>query len=464
MRLNKLNLKFRCHFWWNIFGLMAFGVLFPQVNFALEDWNYRGEAYLRNHHNELRKHYLLASPSTTFDQKRTNAIVDLEIQGDWNERLYSNLRGEWVHTAKDTESQNNARLIEGALHYEIAPTVFLDFGKILEEWGTGYAFNPVNALLNPKKPSNPTGVREGVTMVKLEVLLETISITAVVAGVPNEENHQQAFSIPDHKHKRRLAFKMDHTWEDHDFSWVHIQGGLNGKQLQDHLQGSPLTPEPLQPLTGVAWSTVVGDALELHGEYAAQTGKSRAIPVQTAEAVMAGPVQLIPPISVYRRDQHNEDRLFSKVLIGGQYTFDNDFNLALEWYFDEQGYTHQEWEKIHDAIDDAQAPSVVSFSSNSPFEGFLSQTLLNLGLTALRQNYAFFRLYTDEFGDRYSSESIVLWSADDASFLFRENLTRAWGDHWNTSVDWTTFQGAAYSTFGLNPSRHQVDLKVAYLF
>ena len=158
---------------------------------------------------------------------------------------------------------------------------------------------------------------------------------------------------------------------------------------------------------------------------------------------------------------------FRQFYWGGQYTFENGFNLAGEWLYDEQGYTEKEWSRIREGIENAQLNQVANpaFSPKaSPFAGFLAQTLLYLQRTAFRQNYGFLRLFTDEFGARYESEFMALLNFDDSSFLFREKLSKSWGDHWKASLDWTTFQGTRFSEYALNPYRDQTSLEITYLF
>ncbi len=439
---------------------------------SLEAWDYRGELFLKSKQSGLRKHFLLETPQTKFTQKSLIEGADVEAHWEWTEQFQATLRGEGSHreirSGTELESKNHFRLIEGSITSEITPLFFIDIGKVLEKWGTGYAFNPVNALLNNKNPSDPTGVREGTTMLKLEVLWEEMTFTAILAGVADENNAEQAFMLPDSKRKRRLAFKWNHGLGNFDLSWVHVQGGLDGESLQDQLQGSTFESQIMEPLTGISWTTVFGEALEIHGEYVVQRGRDRRIPATTTAAIFNQEQSLIlPAISAYQQDQANKDRLFSNFLLGGQYTFENGGNLVWEWLHDEQGYTKKEWGRIKKAIENAQLDQASNpdlFPENNPFQGFLAQTLLYLRRTAFRQNYGFLRLLTPEFGARYESESITILNLDDSSFLFREKLSKSWGDHWKGSLDWTTFQGSRFSEYALNPSHDQTSLEITYFF
>ncbi len=429
--------------------------------------------------NTQRKNYWLRTPEIALSPWHASASMVGELHGEWHPRLRYNFRGEANFQETEGLFFHRFRLIEGAIHYELNPLVFLDIGKVLEEWeqamrsirstswGTGYAFNPVNVLLPPKNTSDLQGNRPGVTLLKLEILGERTTFSIILAGVADENTAEQAFVIPDSKNKRRVAFKWDHTIGDLDLSWIHAQGGIEGKSLQDYLRGSPLESQTLPALSGLAWTTVLGESLEIHGEYALQRGRGRPIalmatPPLTEESTLGNPSRFI-----YQYDNAGKDRLFSRFLLGAQFTFSNGFNLAGEWLYHEPGYTRQEWRRIRQGIQSAREArrgnSLIS-TKRDPFSGFLSQTRFLLKHAPFRQNYIFLRLFSDRFASDYESESVVLFNADDSGFLFHERLSLFRGAHWTLSLEWTTFQGPAFSEFALNPYRNQLDLSISYLF
>ena len=438
--------------------------------FAVPTWSldFHGEWWFEMQQNVQRKNYWLQTPGTTMPEWNAIASLLAEIQGEWHPRLHYNFRGEAIFQETEKQFNQQFRLIEGALHYEINPLVFLDVGKILKEWGTGYAFNPLSVLIPPENPSDRRGNRPGVTLLKLEMLLESMTLSAILAGVADENTAEQVFAIPDSKNKRRIAFKVDHTFADLDLSWIHVQGGIDQKSLEDHLQGSPLAPQLIPTLSGIAWNTVLGESLEIHGEIALQRGRGRPRPLLTRlPSFVEEEAGRNSPLYIYQYDYSEKNRLFSQFLIGGQFTFSNGFNLAGEWFYHEPGYTRQEWEHIRHGIQTVRKAgkenSLISVKRD-PYSGFLSQTQLHLNRSTLRQNYIFLRLFSDRIATHYESESILLFNLDDSSYLFRNRLDQFQGDDWTFSMEWSTFLGFALSEFGLNPYQNQVTLSVSYLF
>ena len=428
----------------------------------------RGEWRVEWYKNEPKTSDRLQTPGTTLSPWQVAGSLLGEIQGEWHPRLRYYFRGEATLRENGRQPAARFRLIEGALQFEITPLVFLDIGKVLETWGSGYAFNPVNVLLPPEDPAESHANQPGVTLLKLEILGERSTFSAILAGVGDEKTSGRVFVLPDSEKKRRIAFKWDHTIGDFDLSWIHVQGGIEGKSLRDSLEGSPLAPQTLPATSGLAWNTVLGESLEIHGEYALQRGRGHPVPAMSelprnAEVETGGN----SPFFVYRNDHSGKNRLFSRFLSGAQFTFSNGFNLAAEWLFHEPGYSRQEWRLIRQGIQTSyrsQKENSTRIVGSDPHSGFLSQTQLLLKRNPFRQNYIFLRLISNRLASNYESESIALFNLDDSSFLFREKLSQFRGDHWTLSLEWTTFQGPTFSEFGLNPYRNQLNLAISCLF
>ena len=444
---------------WLLFAISAHGMDFRDL---------RGEWRVEWQKNEQRTNDGLPTPGIARSPWHVVGSLLGEIQGEWHPRFRYYFRGEAILRESGRQSGGRFRLIEGALQYELTPLVFLDVGKVLEKWGTGYAFNPVNVLLPPEDPAEPHANHPGVTLLKLEILGERSTFSAILAGVDDEKTVEQAFVIPDSENKRRIAFKWDHTIGDFDLSWIHVQGGMEGHSLRDYLEGSPLAPQTLPATSGFAWNAVLGESLEIHGEYALQRGRGHPVPSMSelpgnAEVETGGN----SPFFVYRNDHSGKNRLFSRFLTGAQFTFENGFNLAAEWLFHEPGYSRQEWRLIRQGIQSSyrsQKEISTRIVGSDPHSGFLSQTQLLLKRNPFRQNYIFLRLISNRFASNYESESIALFNLDDSSFLFREKLSQFRGDQWTLSLEWTTFQGPTFSEFGLNPYRNQLNLAISCLF
>lgn len=433
----------------------------------------RGELAQESVHSELRANHPLNPDGGLFDFTSRQSLTSLDLEGDWygSEVLRFHGRGILQYLDSSKGIEKNTALVEGSVHYQSpSGSLFVDAGKILEEWGSGYSFNPVNVLLPSKNPDSPLKVREGVTMLKLELLFPESSLAAIVAGSEDGSSANQEFVLPDSKERRRFALKLDHPAGQVDLSWVHAQGGLNDVEVLNHMQGDPHEPALMHPVNGVSWTAVFGDALELHGELAQHRGRSRLIAekMQDAQTFPDGSVA-VPEMYVYAVDEKGLDSNYAKFLVGGQYTFPNDINLMLELYHDQNGYSEEEWRKIKSGIKSAKVNNAwkdprYSNTQGNPYAAFLQRTMLYLQQSGFRKNYGFIRLDSGEFADRFHSESLLLANLEDAGGVFRETLVAWRGDHWKLALGWTLFLGPELSEYGLSPVLNSAAVELSYFF
>ncbi len=436
-------------------------------------FEFRGEAAYESVHSEPRTDHPLNPNGVLFNVNSRESVNAFDLEGNWygSETMRLHGRGILQYQDSSTGIKHTTTLIEGSVQYEaMEGMLFVDAGKVLEEWGSGFSFNPVNVLLPPKDPASPHKGREGVTMLKLEMLFPEISVAVIVAGSEDGSSVNQDFVLPDTSRRRRLAFKFDHTAADVDLSWIHAQGGLNDDEVVKHLRGDPHEPALMNPVNGVSWTAVFGDALELHGELAVRRGRSRLVPekIMSAQTFPDGSVA-VPEMYGYTVDEKGKDRNFRKFLVGGQYTFPNDFNLMFELFHDENGYDEEEWRKIGKGIESAKVNDAwkdprFSNTQGNVFAAFLQQTMLHLQQTGFRGNYGFIRLDSGEFADRFQSESLLLVNLDDTSGVFRETLVARRGDHWKLALEWTLFMGPELSEYGLSPELLGAGVEVSYFF
>ena len=93
-------------------------------------------------------------------------------------------------------------LQEGYLSLEPSPSIALNAGKEVVQWGKGYAFNPVAFVSRTKDPDNPTEALEGYVVAKADLIksyegpLKTLAFTPVILPVVGSINDD--FGKPDH--------------------------------------------------------------------------------------------------------------------------------------------------------------------------------------------------------------------------------------------------------------------------
>ena len=164
---------------------------------------------------------------------RTN-VADTTLFAD--AKSSSNVWKLHVKLRADASDRAADRLTVGEAYVQVAPTSWLDItaGRVIEKWGTGYAWNPT-AFVSPRKnPSDPNDRRSayrGTDMLRADVLMRGTNVSLYTLGGGS------------------YAARVYRLVGGADIS-LHVRHDRDGTQQ------------------GVALARVFGDALELHGEIA----------------------------------------------------------------------------------------------------------------------------------------------------------------------------------------------------
>ena len=169
-----------------------------------------------------------ANPASPLLRGNTSAVADQTNSADavayiraWN--LHLKLRGE----ASD-QSTDSARVSEAFVQFAPRPWLTVAAGRIIEKWGTGYAWNPV-AFISPRKnPADPSDRRSSYTG------LDMVRADAFV--------------------------------RDTNISLYALEGGTYAARIYRLVRGTDISIHLTNHQHGVSLARVFGDALELHGE------------------------------------------------------------------------------------------------------------------------------------------------------------------------------------------------------
>jgi hypothetical protein len=193
-------------------------------------------------------------------------------------------------------------------------------GKKILKWGTGYAFNPTGVVEPQRSPSDPTdrlGQNDGRNLIALTAFLGKNSFTAVYVNDAWIENWNL------HKGPQEFALRAYTFVSGLDLSFVaHFKEG-------DRLD------------VGTNWSYVIGSDLELHGEVLAKRGTSNLY----HQIITTDDMQQVFSADPYLTLYEHSNRIFYKLVAGGQYTFESGPNVVLEYYHNAEGLKRTEWQR-----------------------------------------------------------------------------------------------------------------------
>lgn len=324
-----------------------------------------------------------------------------------------------------TKPEYEYRIRELSADISVTDEVNFLIGKKILKWGTGYAFNPTGVVEPQRSPSDPSdrlNQNDGRTLLSLTAYHERSSLTFVYL------NDAQVINSALHWGTNEYATRANTFLSGFDVSLVgHYKQG-------DRLE------------CGANFSYVIGEQLELHGECIAKMGSSfqyhRIITTDDEKQIFVSD----PYIPLY----DNSKQIFYKALIGGQYTFDNGVNLALEYYHNAEGLSSQEWKrwmnfvKFQNAIQ--KRTITVPQELVEPSRLNLLWSLGTLSPRGTMQDYLFARGFFS--AESWSFEMICFMNTNDMSTVIIPSVTWRVIEKCSLSVRYTAFLGRDGSEFG----------------
>jgi len=298
-------------------------------------------------------------------------------------------------------------------------------GRKILKWGPGYAFNPTGVVEPPRSPSDPSdrlGQNIGRTLVLINAFAGKSSLTLVYLNDAQIESG---------------AFH----WGTHDYALraYTFLSGLDLSGILHYRQGDRLE-------AGANWSYVIGDNLELHGEFLAKEGSSMLF----HQILWSDNADQIYSSNPYIERYSNSSEIFYKLLLGEQYTFENGLNIAVEYYRNTEGLSSSEWNqwmkfvKFQNGIQ--QGAVVVPPELVTPSRSNLLWALETLSPRGTLRDYLFGREYYSD--GRWSLEFIQLMNADDASIVLVPTVTYRISQYLSLYTRFTKFLGKSDSEYG----------------
>jgi hypothetical protein len=316
-------------------------------------------------------------------------------------------------------------LREFAFDYSLSDAVDITIGKKILKWGTGYAFNPTGVVEPQRSPSDPSdrlGQNEGSQLASVDFFVGRSSLTLVYV------NDSRIESWNWHSGTQQLALRA-HTFVS----------GLDLSLVGHFREGDRLE-------LGTNWSYVVGNNLELHGEFLGKQGSSSLY----HQIIATDDDQQIFSSYPYQAMYDHSSQIFYKFLLGGQFTFDNGINIAIEFYRNTEGLSTiqwQRWMKFVKFQSDIQRGLIpVSPELVGPSRNNLLWALSTLSPRGAMQDYLFGREYLGV--DRWGIELIQFVNADDLSAVIIPTASFKISDNLSTYGRLSVFTGNGESEFG----------------
>lgn len=314
---------------------------------------------------------------------------------------------------------------ELSFDYSVSGAWDITVGKKILKWGTGYAFNPTGVVEPQRSPSDPSdrlGENEGLDLVSVDYFTGSSSLTLVYA------NDSGMRSAKWHWGTQQVALRA--------YTFL---SGLDLSLVGHYREGDRLE-------LGANWSYVIGNSLEVHGEFLGKQGSSnlydRIIETDNSQQIFTS----YPYVAMY----DHSGRIFYKLLLGAQYTFADGINVAIEFYRNEEGLSSAQWNRWMNYVkfqNDIQrgiiqmSPDVVAASRYN-----LLWALYSLSPRGCMRDYLFGREYWGS--GPWGIELIQFVNAQDLSAVIVPTVSFRISENLSTYARLSLFTGSGDSEFG----------------
>ncbi len=327
---------------------------------------------------------------------------------------YEHLAGESLASFSDDEFST----VLNQLYYRSSSEPFsFVLGRKKVRWGVGYSYSPtdlITQLKNPEDPDDRLNRVEGADLLQVSYLNGSSQID--------------------------LVYFPEVDWDFNDSFIRKSRAGMRWYQFIDPFDLSfvGMIDDEGDWAAGLNTSVAVGNALELHAEYLYTSDNNRNYPDTGTD-----PEQFVYPYFPSTGDGVHD------VVLGGQYTFDNNVNLTLEYLYRSSGYSDNEFEAYsnHVAWLNDQYLQLVN---KGPAVSGLSEAAVNFRAPQ-RKHYLFTRLYHPEVVKFVSLEMYSYVGLQDGSGLFVIMPTYKGSDSFDLYVRLKKFWGDRDSEFGFVP-------------
>lgn len=283
---------------------------------------------------ELNINYLLNIGSNfKFTAKFVDEYSNVNSCGFLNER-----KSDWYF--------NNWYFNELFLSVGLSDTVFLNVGKEVMNFGSGFGWNPTNFLekyggyyRTGFAFDDPDNNPYGVSLVKLKYYGDSISTSFVWLPRINIDKKSKAindyFDYLSNPNETNLYFLQNSV----------IINGLNMTfllGLEEKLYNRP--DRGFYQKFGLSASKMIGNKFSLHAEVGLRNGAGKMYPVKKEDKYDIYELVEEKPITKYHGSS----------LIGARYFLSNDFEFLLEYYFTGKGYGKKEAQIIYEGLENSR--------------------------------------------------------------------------------------------------------------
>jgi hypothetical protein len=310
--------------------------------------------------------------------------------------------------------------------HQVLPQLQLLVGKKRLVWGSGLAFNPTD-LLNPAKdPTDPDLQRAGAYLVGVEVPLERFAFTLVASPAVLEQRHglpQSLLVYPgwdrrDTQAHYLVAARAYALLADADVNLMLLHSNRYGDGFESKTR------------LGASFSRYFLEDYELHLEALVGRGSARAYPVgECLVDARAAAGCALSERALFASRRLDERTLRPLVLVGSRYQFRDESLVSLEYLYQADGLTRDEFQSYVNAL--GLPRELREAGAGGPGASADPGAPARFHFEPLGRHYAFVSFQKPRIHDDFTLHLGLLGHLGDLSGLFTPSLSWA-GTEWMT--------------------------------
>lgn len=281
---------------------------------------------------------------------------------------------------------------------------FVNLGKRRINWGHAQGFNPVNVVVPPRDPANPSRETEGQPMLWVNKTIGTESLDAIAT-----RNYDRNY-VSD---QNRWGIKWGHSEATSDYALYYFDG-------EPYRDG-----RAYEQMLGASFSADVYPGVTAYMETARFGNNYRNYYDSTGAAT-------------------SKNGAYWQTVVGSTINLGGKRSVVVEYFNNGQGYSAAERLNYFQSAD-------LQLSNSLP-----SGIQRDYKVTGMNRDYLLLR-YQDEWHERYTGELNVLAAADH-SYSLRAQGNYAISDYYELRLVLLRNQGERDSEFGNNPASNALEL------
>jgi hypothetical protein len=353
----------------------------------------------------------------------------LQLEGSLEKgvaKLFIRTNSLLAHTYQGWSS--TTKIYDGYLSLRPSPLLAVTLGKKAPKWGKGYAWNPVAFLDKPKNPDDPELSLEGLIFASADFTrsfegpLRTVSFTPVF--VPVYDHINDSFGT---LNRLNFAAKLYLLLYDTDIDFDALSGGSKSARY------------------GLDFSRNLTTNLEVHGEFAFISSAQR--------RMLSG--------SGGSQIQSGDGKSW---LLGIRYLSGLNTTYILEYYRNEDGFTHGEMNAYNSLVEQGYQ-SYVNTGSDSLMNKTAGMSG-SYGRINPMKDYLYLRVSQSEpFNILYFTPAITtVFNADDQSFNLTPELLYTGVTNLELRLKTSFIAGVSNSEFGEKMYNIRLEFRARYYF